>query len=72
MLQRNFRDRWETIEKENEMCKKCASNSLLRNTRYCDDWWDDTYHGGYSEDDKFKIQWEQKILEDKNIPSIAE
>lgn len=32
------------------MCKKCTKNPNNRNTRYCDDWWDDISHGGYKGD----------------------
>ncbi|MHC4311274.1 MAG: hypothetical protein ACYSW3_02240 [Planctomycetota bacterium] len=36
------------------MCKKCDRNPRNRNTRYCDDWWDDISHGGYKGDRKHK------------------
>ena len=36
------------------MCKKCESNPQNRNTRYCDDWWDDSSHGGYKGDRELK------------------
>lgn len=36
------------------MCEKCKENPGLRHTRYCDDWWDDSSHGGYKADRKYK------------------
>lgn len=36
------------------MCKKCIAHPENRNTRYCDDWWKSTSHGGYAEDRKLK------------------
>jgi hypothetical protein len=36
------------------MCYKCEEQPELRNTRYCDDWWDDSPHGGYNADRKLK------------------
>ena len=32
------------------MCDKCKDDPTRRNTRYCDDWWDDSSHGGYKAD----------------------
>lgn len=36
------------------MCKKCKANPQNQNTRYCDDWWNDSPHGGYNEDRRIK------------------
>lgn len=43
------------------MCKKCRNNPKNRNTRYCDDWWDDTPHGGYKQDRKRKREDSKRI-----------
>lgn len=32
------------------MCEKCWDHPENRNTRYCDDWWRKTWHGGYARD----------------------
>ena len=52
------------------MCEKCRKNPQNRNTRYCDDWWDDISHGGYKGDRKLKEEHarRQKEIEecDKN------
>ncbi len=43
------------------MCEKCRKNPNNRNTRYCDDWWDDTPHGGYKGDRERKQRDSAKI-----------
>ena len=42
------------IGRKIKMCKKCETNPKNRNTRYCDDWWDDIPHGGYKGDREYK------------------
>jgi len=39
------------------MCEKCKKDPQIRNTRYCDDWWDDSSHGGYKGDREYKEEW---------------
>ena len=36
------------------MCEKCCLEEWRRHTRYCDDWWDDSSHGGYKGDRELK------------------
>jgi hypothetical protein len=36
------------------MCKNCIAHPENRNSRYCDDWWKDTSHGGYAGDRALK------------------
>lgn len=38
------------------MCWKCREKQENKNTRYCDDWWDDIPHGGYKGDRELKRQ----------------
>lgn len=52
------------------MCKKCLNNPDIRNTRYCDDWWDDIPHGGYKKDRERK-EW-SIYDEDDDAPDIAD
>lgn len=53
------------------MCYKCIRNPRNRNTRYCDDWWDDIPHGGYKGDREWK---EEHFREDygKDDSSLPE
>ena len=53
------------------MCDKCEEQPELRNTRYCDDWWDDSPHGGYKGDRELKNKiaetqerYERELYED--------
>ena len=58
------------------MCDKCKENKdyekKYSNTRYCDDWWDDTPHEGSNGDRDFQAQWERQEQENNDTPSIAE
>jgi hypothetical protein len=49
------------------MCEKCRKNPKNRNTRYCDDWWDDTPHGGYKGDRKLKEEHAERDRREKEI-----
>lgn len=49
------------------MCKKCRNNPKNRNTRYCDDWWDDTSHGGYKGDRKLKKEHAERDRREKEL-----
>ena len=51
------------------MCEKCIKNPENHHTIYCDDWWDDTSHGGYKGDRQLKKEHdERKKRENKNKP----
>ena len=48
------------------MCDKCKEHPENRNTRYCDDWWDDSPHGGYKGDAERKEKYAERAREDEN------
>jgi len=48
------------------MCDKCKEYPENRNTRYCDDWWGDSPHGGYKGDAERKEKYAERAREDEN------